>query len=161
MIDRTNAPDLKRLKQIMQVVEKESKALEDVRQRLFLQGKVTEGWLSDIENRPQDADMLESFSARFGRMQDTMGDKLFPRFLALLGEKSGAMIDNLNRLERLQYVSDAAKWLEMRQLRNKLIHEYVEDVGVFAHSLNQANQYTDELLSVFHKISKSLQEKYS
>lgn len=41
---------------------------------------------------------------RFGRLQDTLGDKLLPLLLSLLGEKVSSAIDNLDRAERLGFI---------------------------------------------------------
>ena len=44
---------------------------------------------------------VDAFVARFGRLQDTLGDKLLPGVLAWLAEPVGPAIDNLARAERL------------------------------------------------------------
>ncbi|MDH4276234.1 MAG: DUF86 domain-containing protein, partial [Gammaproteobacteria bacterium] len=79
-------------------------------------------------------------------LQYTLGDKLFPRFLSFTGEKAGPMIDNLNKLEKLQFVPSTARWLAMQALRNKLVHEYLEDEFTFSEALNTVNQFVDEML---------------
>lgn len=48
---------------------------------------------------------------RFGRLQDTVGDKLLPLLLAALGEKPSAAIDNLDRAERLGLLKSADEWM--------------------------------------------------
>jgi uncharacterized protein YutE (UPF0331/DUF86 family) len=55
-----------------------------------------------------------------------LGDRLFPRLLALVGQRGGTLIDRLNQLERLGLLSDAQRWLAWRNLRNRLVHEYVD-----------------------------------
>ena len=55
----------------------------------------------------EDADLserLEAFSARFGRLQDTVMDKVLPRLLLAAGENAGSAIDNLNHADRLGLV---------------------------------------------------------
>ena len=47
------------------------------------------------------AERVDAFAARFGRLQDTLGDKLLPLVLAWLSEPVGPTIDNLARAERL------------------------------------------------------------
>lgn len=41
----------------------------------------------------------------FWRLQDTIGDKLIPALLRALGEPQGAVIDNLDRAERLGWLA--------------------------------------------------------
>lgn len=72
------------------------------------------------------------FVGKFSRMQDTMMDKLLPTFLVAIGERSATALDNLNLAHKLQFVTDPDAWLAMRLLRNKLVHEYVEEVAELA-----------------------------
>jgi len=60
-------------------------------------------------------DRLESFGAKFSRMQDTLIDKLVPALLHAAGEPVLAAIDNLDRMERLGLIAAAESWLEMRR----------------------------------------------
>jgi uncharacterized protein with HEPN domain len=54
-----------------------------------------------------------------------------------------AAIDNLNRAERLGFVADT--WLQMRRLRNRLVHEYFESLDEMIPALRQAEKFTHEL----------------
>jgi len=45
------------------------------------------------------AERVDAFGVRFGRLQDTVGDKLLPALLAWLAEPVGPAIDNLARAE--------------------------------------------------------------
>lgn len=83
------------------------------------------------------AERVEAFAGRFGRLQDTLGDKLSPLLLAALGEKTSAVIDNPDRAERLGLLGSADAWLTMRNLRNQMVHEYIEDPVVRARSEDQ------------------------
>ncbi len=73
-------------------------------------------------------------------MQDTLGDKLLPVWLKLLGEPLGAVVDNLDKAEKLGILTSADDWLEYRQLRNQMVHEYIEDMTILAQALQTANQ---------------------
>ena len=85
------------------------------------------------------AERVDAFVARFGRLQDTMGDKLLPAILAWLSEPVGPAIDNLARAERLGWIDSTAEWVECRQLRNFMIHEYVRDMAVLAAALTRGH----------------------
>ena len=86
------------------------------------------------------AERVDAFVARFGRLQDTAGDKLLPGVLAWLAEPVGPAIDNLGRAERLGWLDSAVDWLECRQLRNFMIHEYVRDMALLAAALTKGHQ---------------------
>ncbi|MCB2219422.1 MAG: hypothetical protein KQI35_03430 [Bacteroidetes bacterium] len=63
---------------------------------------------------------------RFTKLQDLMGRKLFRLILESLDEdvENMAFIDMLSRLEKLNLLEDHQKWLELREVRNLMAHEY-------------------------------------
>jgi hypothetical protein len=72
---------------------------------------------------------IDTFIYRFSKIQDYMGEKLFPAVLQELGEYKSAMPfkDVLNKLERLEIISSAMSWMEYREIRNTLTHEYPDN----------------------------------
>lgn len=93
------------------------------------------------------AEKVEAYTSRFCRLQDTTGDKLLPLWLRALGEKTGAVVDNLDRAEKLGVLDSADRWLEIRQIRNQMIHEYIESPQVLADALNTAYDYQETLMA--------------
>lgn len=93
--------------------------------RCLSKRKAVVEWVSNLEQNPLCAEQLEAYMSRFGRMQDTMADKLLPRWLLALAEAPGSQIETLNRAERLGVLSSTEKWLQARNLRNRLVHEYM------------------------------------
>lgn len=85
-------------------------------------------------------DTLDAYLYRFTKLQDVMGQRLFPQTLDLLAENTRGMvlIDQLNRLEQLGALPSAQQWLELRQLRNTLAHEYSDDKDRLAEGINTA-----------------------
>ena len=55
--------------------------------------------------------------------------------LVALGEIPAASIGNLDKAERLSLLDSADDCLAMRQLRNKMVHEHVEDMSVLTSAL--------------------------
>lgn len=84
-----------RLKFLARVVRKQCRHLTTTDQRLFVSSFTTEQ-ASRLEIDPDLAERVEAFVSRFGRLQDTVGDKLLPLLLDVLGEKTSAAIDNLD-----------------------------------------------------------------
>ena len=82
------------------------------------------------------SERADAFVARFGRLQDTLADRLLPELLRWLAEPVGAAIDNLNRAERLGWIASVEQWLVVRRLRNRMIHEYARDLDELAAALN-------------------------
>lgn len=122
-----DSPRGSRLVHMVELVDREDHHLLAVRQRLFGNDCIVDtGRLLRLVADDIGIDRLESFGAKFGRMQDTIVDKLIPAILKEAGEQAAAAIDNLGRMERFGLVACADDWLEMRGLRNRLVHEYID-----------------------------------
>jgi len=92
--------------------------------RLFANLFTVEG-AQRVEADPVLAERLDAFVSRFGRLQDTVGDKLLPALLSALAETLGPAIDNLDKAEKLKLIESADGWMEIRRLRNQMVHEYI------------------------------------
>ena len=68
---------------------------------------------------------------RFTKLQDAMGERLVPATLGWLQEpqESWPMRDKLDRLDKLGYL-DVEAWLQWRDVRNRLAHEYPGTAGL-------------------------------
>lgn len=135
-----------RLEFLARVAQKECKHLLDTDGRLF--GKpFTAEVAQTIEADPILAERLDAFVSRFGRLQDTVGDKLLPALLAALGEDVGPAIDNLDKAEKFGFVASADGWMEMRRLRNQMVHEYIEDLTVLTSALANGHAFVPVLVA--------------
>ncbi len=108
-----------------------------------------------------DLPIFELYTSRFGKLQDLMGNSLFPKLLAATGDLSNDMtfIDKLNRLEKLEIIGSAEQWITMRQLRNHLAHEYPDEPAMTAGYLNQAFELGNTLLTDLNHIIQFATDK--
>jgi len=127
------------------VIRREIKHLQATDSRLFLQPFLLE-MAAQLATDEDLAERVEAFVSRFGRLQDTLGDKLLPNLLALVGERSATMIDNLDRAERFGWIKSADAWLETRKLRNQMVHEYIESLPILIDALNAGHHAVCELI---------------
>ncbi len=136
---------LARLQFLVRVARKESKHLQSTDSRLF-----TEYFGPDrAKSLDEDADLaerVEAFVGRFGRLQDMLADKMLPSLLSALGERVGAQLDNLDLAERFGYIESAETWFAMRQLRNQMVHEYIEDPVILASALQSGHDFVPALI---------------
>jgi hypothetical protein len=153
-------PAQQRCWQTLGVVEKEAFHLRDVAGRLFDAPELTADWLRRLLEDPAGRDRMEAFVGKFSRLQDTLIDKLLPQFLAAVGEKTGTALDNLHRAERLQLLADPDQWLSMRQLRNRLVHEYVADLAELAAALRAARPLVDALLLAAQAFRRAAENQF-
>jgi hypothetical protein len=140
-----------RFLQTLEIVAKEGKHLTYSWNSLFNQTIDVE-WVVSLEQNPICAEKMEAFVSRYGRLQDTMADKLLPRWLLALAEMPGSQIETLNRAERLGVLTSTEKWLEIRNLRNRLIHEYMTEPAKFVEDLMLAKEYSVILLETFNRL---------
>ena len=136
--------------------------LDQVQSELDLHFKQVEAILAEMESylplsEPDfdDVDKLktiDSFILRFVKIQDRMGEKLFPVLLEQLGEYKSNMslIDVLHRLEKLELISSSDEWIDYRKLRNSLTHEYPNNRKEIA-----------EIIKLAVDVYKTMREIYS
>jgi hypothetical protein len=147
-----------RLQFLMRVVRKESRHLQSTDQRLFA-AAFTRDQAAKLETDIELAERVEAFVGRFGRLQDTVGDKLLPLLLTALSETPGAVIDNLDRAERLGFITSADEWMTMRKLRNQMIHEYIEDLTVLSSALQSGHEFVPTLIAAAERLIDEVERR--
>ncbi len=147
-----------RLQFLVRVVRKECKHLATTDQRLF-GGLFTLEQATLLEEDPDLAERVEAFVGRFGRLQDTVGDKLLPLLLTALGEKPSAAIDNLDRAERLGLIKSTDDWMIMRNLRNQMVHEYVEDPVILSSALQTGHAFVPALINAANTMIAEIERR--
>ena len=140
-----------RLQFLARVTRKECQHLTSTDQRLFDQPFTLER-AKQLETDLDLSERVEAFVGRFGRLQDTLSDKVLPMLLRALSETPAAIIDNLDRAERLGLLDSVDEWLATRQLRNQMVHEYVEDLSVLTSALQAGHDFVPVLLAVADKL---------
>jgi hypothetical protein len=138
------------------VVRKEAALLVRTSDRLFAED-IDLPWVLALAQDDERGERVEAFAARYSRLQDTLGERLFPRLLALVGQEGRTLIDRLNQVERLGLLDDAQAWLAWRNLRNRLVHEYVENPEDFVDALRVGHEYASALRTVVARIEAWLQ----
>lgn len=127
------------LAQLIRVTAKEARYLKRTADRLRSLD-IDIFWVQSLENNDEYSEMLDAFVSRYGRLQDTLGDKLLPAILRASLEKTGAQLDNLLRAEKLGWIESTQSWIELRELKNRLVHEYLESADDLLNALQQALQ---------------------
>ena len=101
---------------------------------------------------------IDTFIYRFLKIQDYMGVKLFPAVLNALGEfKSNMSLkDMLNKLERLELMPSADKWMGYREIRNILTHEYPDNEDEIIEAITLALTAYEEIRNIYQTIRYAL-----
>lgn len=105
-----------------------------------------------------DSNTLDLIIFKFSKLQDDIGNKIFPTYLKVIGEdvESKSFIDIANRLEKLRIIEDAEFWMKLKKTRNAVIHEYPNDPELAANNLNAALNQSDDLLKFWTKLKKEI-----
>ena len=85
------------------------------------------------------SEQVDAFVARFGRLQDLLGDKFLPAWLKAMEEVPSTALENLDKAEKWGLVSKADDWFAVRKLRNLMVHEYLQDAQALLDALQAAH----------------------
>ncbi len=147
-----------RLSFLRKVIAKEIQLLQYASSRLFDHhfSKTFPFSASHLTEKLEDPDfalVLEAYTSRFCHLQDTVGDKLLPAWLYAQGEIPKTAMDNLTYIERLGLLDSAQEWIEIRLLRNQMVHEYIESPERLFEALQLAHNYELQIIHLAQKLS--------
>lgn len=138
---------------LLQMIEKEAYYLLRTSTRLNALN-IDIYWVKSLDKNDEASEMLDAFVARYSRLQDALGDKLLPALLRLSLEKTGSQLDNLFKAEKLGWVESAETWIELRELRNRLVHEYIKTADDLLASIKQALSGVPVLFATQQRMKK-------
>lgn len=147
-----------RLQFLARVVERECHHLQITDSRLFPRPFT----MKDAEKLGANVELserAEAFVSRFGRLQDTIADKMLPAYLAAAGETPGLAVDNLDRAERLGLLDSTEQWFALRKLRNQMVHEYIEDPHILADALNGGHEAVPILVETAGRLLSDMRKR--
>ncbi|GDX86012.1 hypothetical protein LBMAG43_20540 [Methylococcaceae bacterium] len=137
----------------LELAQKEVKHLTYTHQTLFSQ-PIDLAWVESLAECEDLSEKIDAFVSRFSRLQDHIGEKLIPRFAALLGESPKSLLDVLNYAEKMGWITDTMSFVSAKKLRNLLVHEYMTDAELFLQSLQTANSATIMLIIIVNKLKQ-------
>ncbi len=115
-----------------------------------------------LENLPlEQLGFLDIITGRFSKLQDTIGQKVFPLILEILQEdiSKKSYLDRLYLLEKLGFLEKADYWVSLRNIRNALTHEYPDHPELIVKNLNQGIEACKGLLEYWEALKKLIQSK--
>lgn len=81
---------------------------------------------------------------------------LLPAYFDLVQEPPRTVVEMLDRAERLGLIGSADAFLAARKLRNRLVHEYVEDRDELAANLGVARSFIPQLTSALDNVARAI-----
>lgn len=74
--------------------------------------------------KPEQRAIFDAYLKRFSSMQDFLGSKIFPLLLDIAGIGSSKMSEVLYHIEKEGVIDTLEEWVELREVRNELEHDY-------------------------------------
>jgi len=109
-----------------------------------------------MQLKEYEQDKLDVLIFRFSKLQDLLGRKIFRSILEYSGfDTNVSFVEILSELERSSLV-DIEKWIELRDIRNAIAHEYPEDEDNIVDEITEIYNNIDYLI----ELSQRLQEYF-
>lgn len=104
---------------------------------------------------------IDAFIFRFIKLQDFMGNKLFKTLLMRIGEyrDNMSLIDILDKLEKLEIINDADKWIDFRMVRNSLTHEYPDNEKDVIDGIKKAILFFKDMEVILQNIKRYVNDR--
>ena len=78
--------------------------------------------------KAQERAILDAYLKRFASIQDFLGAKIFSLLLEVAGIHTKKMSEILSNIEREGIIDSLENWIELRDVRNELEHDYPEEL---------------------------------
>lgn len=76
----------------------------------------------------EESESFDALSSKFSRTSDIYTQKVLRSVFSLLRERQTTLIDMANRAEKLELITSAKELFTIRDVRNEIAHQYVEEV---------------------------------
>lgn len=117
------------------------------------QETINKQWVKNLEADEMKKERVSAFCARFGKFQDYFSDKVLRLWLEAVGEHVGTALENYSVAERAGILNfPSEQMIEVRTIRNRLAHEYIENAKEFSADVNAVIQMTPLLLATLDKL---------
>jgi len=108
--------------------------------------------------KPEKRAILDAYLKRFSSIQDFLGAKIFSPLLEVAGINNTKMSEVLSHIEKENIIDSLENWIELREIRNELEHDYPEELEEALNDLkycidnfSKLESYYLNSLDFFHK----------
>jgi len=108
--------------------------------------------------------VLDQIAYRFGKLQDSMGEKVLPLILEMTEDPlplNATFAENLNRLERIGAIPDVQAWKRFRAIRNALAHEYPDDPELRTSAINRFVKGAEDFSMLYQSVKEYISDYFS
>jgi len=104
---------------------------------------------------------LDQYIFRFSKLQDTMGDKIFRVVFSLYNDTNETVPfrDLLNRLEKLGFLYSAKEWINLRNIRNEIAHQYDDEPEESSQAINNIVMQKEIIIKIYKSVFDKCQRE--
>lgn len=136
----------------LRLCEKAADNLEFTLTRLLKVFPLDEQRLANLSR--ETVEKLDAMSARFSRLQDLLGDRLFRSLILLESEPRQRFLDVLNLMENRGIIESTQKWIELRNMRNEASHGYIDEIAQLANVLTSLFEQAPALIETVGRVKQ-------
>ncbi|NPA11173.1 MAG: hypothetical protein GXO62_02910 [Epsilonproteobacteria bacterium] len=103
-------------------------------------------------------ELLDAIVYKFNKIQSIISEKLFAMVLEYVGINSKGFLEILSALEK-EEILEIKKWRKLREMRNKIVHDYPQEIEEMVEGLNELLENIEYLQEVFYKL-KDFKQNY-
>lgn len=102
---------------------------------------------------------IDQYLYRFSKLQDTLGQKIFKLVLDIYEPTPEVIpfIDMLNKLEKLNFLDNTKEWIHLRDVRNKIAHQYDDEPYEMTQALNDILNQKNILKAIYERFKQKLE----
>ena len=99
--------------------------------------------------KPEKRAILDAYLKRFASIQDFLGSKIFSLLLEIAGINNDKMSEVLSNIEKEKIIDSLENWIELREVRNELEHDYPEELQEALNDLKYCIDSFEQLESYY------------
>ena len=99
--------------------------------------------------KPEKRAILDAYLKRFASIQDFLGAKIFSLLLEIAGINNNKMSEVLSNIEKENIIDSLENWVELREIRNELEHDYPEELQEALNDLKYCIDSFEQLESYY------------
>jgi hypothetical protein len=101
--------------------------------------------------KPEKRAILDAYLKRFASIQDFLGAKIFSLLLDVAGINNTKMSEVLSNIEKENIIDSLENWIELREVRNELEHDYPDQLQEALNNLKYCINSFEQLESYYLK----------
>jgi len=99
--------------------------------------------------KPEKRAIVDAYLKRFASIQDFLGAKIFSLLLDVAGINNTKMSEVLSNIEKENIIDSLENWIELREVRNELEHDYPDQLQEALNNLKYCINSFEQLESYY------------